>query len=49
MLETGVFYAIRPEARKADKPHRHLWADCLENVGASTFHNPMGLHVLLQG
>jgi hypothetical protein len=21
-----------------------LWADCLENVGASTFHNPMGLH-----
>jgi hypothetical protein len=24
------------------QPHRHLWADCLENVGASTFHNPMG-------
>jgi hypothetical protein len=24
-------------------------ADCLENVGASTSHNPMGLHGLLQG
>jgi hypothetical protein len=27
----------------------HLWANCLENVEASTFHNPMGLHGLLQG
>jgi hypothetical protein len=26
-----------------------LWADCLENVEASTSHNPMGLHGLLQG
>jgi hypothetical protein len=24
-------------------------ADCLENVGASTSHKPMGLHCLLQG
>jgi hypothetical protein len=24
------------------QPHRHLWADCLENVGASTSQNPMG-------
>jgi hypothetical protein len=31
--------------RKADK----LTADCLENVGASTSHNHMGLHGLLQG
>jgi hypothetical protein len=23
--------------------------DCLENVGASTYHNPMGLHGVLQG
>jgi hypothetical protein len=23
--------------------------DCLENVGTSTSHNPMGLHGLLQG
>jgi hypothetical protein len=35
-------------ARKADN-HGHLWADCLENVGASTIHSPMGLHGLLQG
>jgi hypothetical protein len=27
----------------------HLWADCLENVVASTSHSPMGLHGLLQG
>jgi hypothetical protein len=31
------------------QPHRHLWADCLKNVGASTSHNSMGLHGLLQG
>jgi hypothetical protein len=34
-------------ARKAD--HRHLRADCLENVGALTSYNPMGLYGLLQG
>jgi hypothetical protein len=39
----------RRPARRAQKPHRHLWADCLENVGASTSQNPMGLHGLLQG
>jgi hypothetical protein len=22
----------------------HLWVNCLQNVGASTSHNPMGLH-----
>jgi hypothetical protein len=26
----------------------HLRVDCLENVGASTPHNPVGLHGLLQ-
>jgi hypothetical protein len=31
------------------QPHRHLWADCIENVVTSTSHNPMGLHGLLQG
>jgi hypothetical protein len=31
------------------QPHRHLFADCLVNVGASMSHNPMGLHCLLQG
>jgi hypothetical protein len=37
---------VRP-ARKADKPHRHLWADCLGNMRASMSHNPKGLHGLL--
>jgi hypothetical protein len=36
-------------ARKADKPYHHLLKDCLENVGVSTFHNPIGLQGLLQG
>jgi hypothetical protein len=31
------------------QPNRHLWADCLESVGSSTFHNPIGLHGLLEG
>jgi hypothetical protein len=30
-------------------PHCHMWADFLENVGSLTFHNPMGLHGMLQG
>jgi hypothetical protein len=29
--------------------YRHLWVDCLEDVGASTSHTPMDLHGLLQG
>jgi hypothetical protein len=36
-------------ARKADNLHCHLQADCLENVGASTSHKPIGLHGLLHG
>jgi hypothetical protein len=35
-------------ARKADILTAILWDDCLENVGASTSHNPMRLHGLLQ-
>jgi hypothetical protein len=35
-------------ARKADNLTA-IYADFLEHVGASTSHNPMGLHVLLQG
>jgi hypothetical protein len=31
------------------KPHRHLWADWLEHVGALTSNNRMDLHGLLQG
>jgi hypothetical protein len=30
-------------------PRLHLWADCLENVGASTSHNRMGLHGSVTG
>jgi hypothetical protein len=30
-------------------PYRHLWVDCLEeNMGASTSHNPMGIHGVLR-
>jgi hypothetical protein len=35
-------------ARKADK-FTAMCEQCLENVGASTSHNPMGLNGLLQG
>jgi hypothetical protein len=31
------------------QPHRHLWTNCVENMEALTFHNPMDLHGLLQG
>jgi hypothetical protein len=31
------------------KQNRHLWAGCLEDVGASMSHTSMGLHGLLQG
>jgi hypothetical protein len=36
-------------AREADNLTPNLWGDFLENVGASTSHNPMGLHGPLQG
>jgi hypothetical protein len=36
-------------ARRGWQPHRHLWPNFLVNVGASTSHNPVGLHGLLQG
>jgi hypothetical protein len=26
------------------QPYRHLWADCLDNVGSLTSYNPVGLH-----
>jgi hypothetical protein len=31
------------------QPYCHLWADCLDNVGSPTSHNPIGLHGLLRG
>jgi hypothetical protein len=39
----------RPADAQGWQPHRNLWADCLEKVGALTSHNPMGLHGLLHG
>jgi hypothetical protein len=42
---TGIFLGGKGRpARKAD-----ITADCLENVGATTSHNSVGLHGLLQG
>jgi hypothetical protein len=36
-----------PEGKEL--PARKAVVDCLENVWASTSHNPMGLHVVLKG
>jgi hypothetical protein len=30
------------------QPYRHLLADCLDNVGSLTSHNPTGLNGLLR-
>jgi hypothetical protein len=30
------------------QPCHHLWANCLDNVGSSTSHTPIGLHSLLR-
>jgi hypothetical protein len=35
-------------ALMADNFTAHVWADCIENVGTSSSHNPMGLHGLLE-
>jgi hypothetical protein len=37
------------ETSTRNLPGAERAADCLENVGASTSHNPMGHHGLLQG
>jgi hypothetical protein len=42
--EDGILHNHRRENLNS-----YMWADCLENVGASTSHNPMGVHGLLQG
>jgi hypothetical protein len=34
---------------KAAGAKADLTADCVENMGASTSHNPVGLHSLLEG
>jgi hypothetical protein len=43
-LEGGV-----KQGRRIAQPRRHLWADCLGNVGSSTPHNSVGLHDMLHG
>jgi hypothetical protein len=35
-----VLWARKPDSLTA------IWGDCLENVGASTSHNPVGLHFI---
>jgi hypothetical protein len=35
--------------RRAEQPYRHLWTDCLDNVGFLTSHNPIGLRGMLRG
>jgi hypothetical protein len=45
----GVSLGVKGGRREELTPHRHLWADCPENVGASTSHNAAYLHGLLQG
>jgi hypothetical protein len=36
------------EVKSGWQPNRHLWADCLNNEGSSTSHEPVGLHYILQ-
>jgi hypothetical protein len=38
----------RPAVTSGWQLHHHIWAYCLQNVGALAPHNPMGLHGLLQ-
>jgi hypothetical protein len=47
LKEMSTRYLPGGKGRPARKADILLWADCLENVGASTFDNPIGLHVLL--
>jgi hypothetical protein len=39
---------VKGGRRVRRKPHRHLQADFLDNVTASTSHSPVGFHGLLQ-
>jgi hypothetical protein len=44
----GIFLGVKGSRRVSRQSHHHLSADCLENVGSSTSHNPMDLYGLLQ-
>jgi hypothetical protein len=48
-MSTGRYFCEVKRGRRVRQPNRHLWADCLENDGSSTYHNSIGLHGLLQG
>jgi hypothetical protein len=50
-MSTGILLEDkgRPAGAEDWQLHRCLWADCLENVRASTSYKPMALHGLLQG
>jgi hypothetical protein len=50
-MQPSMFFGLTQvgKTRPAGKAHRCLRAECLENVGPSTFHNPIDLHSLFQG
>jgi hypothetical protein len=45
----GMFLGVKGGRRVIWPHHRHLRADCLENMAASMTHNPIGLLGLLHG
>jgi hypothetical protein len=49
MSTVKYFWRVERGRSVSLRPHRPLWADCLDNVGSSTANNPIGLHGLLQG
>jgi hypothetical protein len=48
-MSTGIFLEVKSVRRVRLTPYRHLRADRGESVGASTSHNQLDLHGLLQG
>jgi hypothetical protein len=46
---TGLEWSNIGSDSRLDHPYRHFWVYGLENVGASTSHNPTDLHGPLQG
>jgi hypothetical protein len=42
----GIFLWVKGGRRVRLTAALDLWADCIENVGASTYHKPVGLHDL---
>jgi hypothetical protein len=48
-LGPGLYLASNRNEHQKQKKYHGLWADCLDNVGSLTSHNPIGLHSLLLG